>query len=225
MRARGAAALIAGVVLATGVAACGGDDEESDNASAPPQSTATAPAETGADTAADSGGSGELTPPGTKLSVGETATVGWNPPSLSSGGRPKSITLEVTVVSLEKKSTDDLEGVNLDDEQKSSTPYFLKVRMKNLGERGPEGDQPDLSFDAIDDRGQEQGSITFIGDFPPCEDKDPPKPFTRGKEYETCLTYLVPGGGSIEEVRWKDGPPDEHGLSKYYDKPIVWSGG
>ena len=55
-----------------------------------------------------------------------------------------------------------------------------------MGEKIPLGDMegdPDLKFGAVDDRGQEQGSVTFIGDFERCEDTDAPKPFTHGKSY------------------------------------------
>jgi hypothetical protein len=92
------------------------------------------------------------------------------------------------------------------------------VKIENTGEEIPLGDMegdPDLKFGAVDDRGQEQGSVTFIGDFERCEDTDAPKPFTQGKSYESCLTYLVGGDGSITEVRWK-------GSDEYIIKPVIW---
>jgi hypothetical protein len=225
MQARRLLAALACAALATGAAACGGDDEEeaggAQTATAPAADTAT---ETESEPAAG-GGDGELTPPGTKLKVGDTARVGWQPPSAFGGGE-KTFDLEVTIVALEERSQDDLEGINLDAEQKQATPYFLKVKIENVGDEAPpETDDPDVTLDAIDDRGQEQGSITFIGDFPPCEDEQPPKPFAKGKSYESCLTYLVPPGGSLNEVRWKSGPPEENGVSEYFEKPVVWEAG
>lgn len=207
--------VLTGVALAMGLGACGGDDD-SDEAAAPK----TTPAETETSTAPAS--KGGLTPPGTKLSVGQTATVGWTPPSQSSVQGPgKSIKLQVTVAALEKGSQEDLKDISLDADQKGATPYFMKVKIANLGATAPSEDEPDLTFDAIDDRRQEQGSVTFIGDFPRCENNRAPKPFSRGKSYESCLTYLVQGG-SIEEIRWKDGPPDANGVSEYFSKPVVW---
>jgi len=65
--------------------------------------------------------------------------------------------------------------------------YKLEVTVKGI-ERG-----------TIDDRGQEQGSVTFIGTFERCDDTQVPRPFKRGSSYDSCLTYLIPGGGSIDE--------------------------
>jgi hypothetical protein len=208
--------MLTGVALAIGLGACGDDDDDSDEAAAP--KTTTAETETGEPPASKGG----LTPPGTKLSVGQTATVGWTPPSQSSAQGPgKAIKLQVTVAALEKGDQDDLKNISLDADQKGATPYFMKVKITNLGATAPAADEPDLTFDAIDDRRQEQGSVTFIGDFPPCENNRAPKPFSRGKSYESCLTYLVQGG-SIEEIRWKDGPTEPSGVSEYFNKPVVW---
>lgn len=210
-----------GLFLATGLAACGGDDD-SDEAAAPDTvqtDTAVAPEPSEEPSTETTGG---LTPPGTTLSFGESATVGWSPPSLSLKDDRKTSKLEVAVLSVEKGSLADFEGIELDADQQDSTPYYLTARVRNLGSTTPPDDRPHYTLAAIDDRKQEQGSVTFFGDFPRCEDVDPPKPFSRDESYETCLTYLVPGGGSIQEVRWTDGPVDPDGISEYFDKPIVW---
>src|SRR6266516_3883071 len=49
-------------------------------------------------------------------------------------------------------------------------------------------------------------SIAFLGTFQRCDDKTPPRPFTNGKSYHSCLAYLIPGGGSIQKVQWNNGP-------------------
>ncbi len=221
MRGTRVGVLLASTAVIVGIGACGDDDDE---AAAPETPTAQ---ETTATTEPEPSESteGDLTPAGTKLGFGEEATVGWQPASLSIEGKDKVFKLEVVVQSLETGEKSDLEDIELDPELQDSTPYYAKVRIHNLGETPPAEDDPDITFDAIDDRGQEQASITFIGDFPPCEDNEEPKPFSRGKSYESCLTYLVPGGGSIEELRWGSGPVDADGLSEYFDKPIVWSAG
>ncbi len=81
-----------------------------------------------------------------------------------------------------------------------------------------------LTLDAIDDRGQKQSSIIFLGTFSRCDDKQPPKPFANGKSYESCLPYLMPGGGSIQRVEWNNGPSKGDGVSPYFEHPIVWPG-
>jgi len=205
--------LVIGASLVMGLAGCGGD---SDKDVGPGASTR-------AQTSTTPSGSarGGLTPPGTRLRPGQSATLGWQPPSLVTGTTHKTIKLEVTVESLEKGTKDDLKDINLNPDQRGATPYFLKVKMVNLGATAPGTDDPDLAFNVFDDRRQEQASVTFIGDFPRCEDNRPPKPFGRGKSYESCLTYLVPGG-SIEEIRWNDGPAKPNENSEYYEKPVVW---
>lgn len=126
--------------------------------------------------------------------------------------------VHATAEEIEKGSIDDFENISLDENQKASTPYYVTVKIENTGREIPLGDMegdPDLKFGAIDDRGQEQPSITFIGDFERCEDTDAPKPFAEGKSYESCLAFLVGGDGSITEVRWK-------GSDKYILKPVAW---
>jgi hypothetical protein len=41
---------------------------------------------------------------------------------------------------------------------------------------------------------------------------------------ESCLAYLIPGGGSIQKVEWDDGPAAANQVTAYFDHPIVWAG-
>jgi hypothetical protein len=208
-------ALVATVAVCGALGACGGDDDSDgeEEAGAPP-TTQEAPPPTTTEDASPGGGATE---PGTTLDVGETAHVTYKPLSEPFEGG-KTFDLDVTVVEIEKGSIDDFEGIELDAEQRESTPYYVKVRVESTGENVPVGDQdgdPDLGFDGVDDRGQNQSSVTFIGDFPRCQDEDAPSPFGEGESYETCLAYLIPGGGSISEVRWT-------GSNEYQTEPVVW---
>jgi hypothetical protein len=215
--------LIVGMLVPLGLVACGGSGGGSSDATSPP------PAENAASTTAkpDVGlpTSGKLTAPGTKLGFGKPATVGWVPPSqFSATGPRKAIRLQVTVDGIKKGTMADLKNVHIEGAPPNSTPYYVKVHVTNLGRTGPGSDNPALTLQAIDDRGQEQRSITFLGDFQPCNDALPPKPFSHDKSFDSCLTYLVPGGGSINEVRWNDGPSSSDATSKYFDNPVVWNG-
>lgn len=210
--------LIVGALLPLGLVACGSSGSSS--STSPPA----APAATQAATSAPAP-SGKLTPPGTKLAFGKAAIVGWVPPSkLSATGPRKAITLQVTVDAIDRGTMADFKNIQLEGTPPNSTPYYVKVHVVNLGSTGPATDSPALTLQAIDDRGQEQNSITFIGDFQRCNDAQPPKPFSRGKSFDSCLTYLVPGGGSIDELRWNDGPSSADANSAYFDKPVVWNG-
>jgi hypothetical protein len=193
---------------------CGGDDNEESAATSPPTQTAEAMAETDDGGGASAGGG--RTEPGATLQLGEAAHVTYKP--LSAIDEKNLFRVDATAVKIEQGSIDDFENISLDEDQKSSTPYYVTVKIENTGEEIPLGDtegDPDLKFGAVDDRGQEQGSITFIGDFERCEDTDAPKPFTQGESYESCLAFLVGGDGSITEVRWK-------GSDEYVLKPVVW---
>jgi len=200
------AALLGAALL--GLAACGGDDEE-----AASTAIATATATSEATQSASSGG-GKKTAPGAKLAVGDTAHVDMTP--LDETDTKKTYPIDATVLKIERGSLDDFKNIDLDAQQKQSTPYYVKVRLSNPGGTIPvQSGDPDLKFGGIDDRGQEQGSITFIGDFDRCEDAKAPKPFKKGSKYESCLTYLVPGGGGIESVQWQ-------GSERYILKPVMW---
>ena len=222
MKTSGTTALIVSGMLALGLSACGSgsDDSGSTNASSTPAATSTPkPADT------EAAASSALTPPDTKLGFGETATVGWVPPSTySPAGGQKGYKLQITVDGIEKGTIDDFDNVNLETEQKDATPYYVKVTIKTLEDTKLDADDPDISLKAIDDRGQEQGGVTFFGDFERCRDGSVPKPFTAGKSYESCLTYLVPGGGSIESVAWNNGPSKPDKVTEYFSNPVVWSG-
>jgi hypothetical protein len=220
------AAWAAGAALALGIAACGGSTSGGTHTGGGPSS---APAAAPAQTSAPAGptGSGGLTPPGTQLGFGGQATVGWIPPTTAlKPGAHEALRFQVTVESIEKGTIDDFKNVDLDSKQKKETPYYVKVKLTALGKTAWKGtDDPAISFRAIDDRGQEQGSITFFGTFERCDEVSAPKPFTAGKSYESCFAYLLPGGGSIQKVEWNDGPTPANGVSVYFDKPIVWAAG
>lgn len=206
--------------LAFGLTACGGSGGSSSAsvATSPTQATTVNPAEASAG----------LTPPGTKLAFGQKAIVGWVPPGGSEGpGEHKGYKLQITVESIQKGTIADFKNVKLKAEEQHSTPYYVKVRMKALGKtapKAPETTDPDVTFDAIDDRGQDQNNIIFLGTFARCDDKEPPKPFVNGRSYESCLAYLMPGGGSIQKVQWNSGPAKGDDVTPYFEHPIVWPG-
>jgi hypothetical protein len=168
-----------------------------------------------------------LTPPGTHLRLGQGATAGWVPASIGlKPGAHQGYKIQVTVESIKKGAIGDFKNVQLKASERTSTPYYVKVRIKALSSTPPSGanDDPDVTLDAIDDRGQKQSDIIFIGTFDRCNNKTPPKPFVAGKSYESCLTYLMPGGGSIQKMLWNSGPSKANEVTPYFDKPIVWEG-
>jgi hypothetical protein len=205
--------------LGLGLTACGGGGGG-------PAGTSVSSVPTSTATAESSVVSGGLTPPGTRLRLGQRAIVGFVPPLSSGTITHKGYQLQVTVASIKKGSIADFKNVQLKPAERKSTPYYVTVRITSLSASAPLGtNDPDVTFDAIDDRGQKQGSITFIGTFSQCRDASLPKPFVKGKAYTSCLAYLMPGGGSIQQVQWANGPAKADAVTPYFDKPIVWNGG
>jgi hypothetical protein len=224
------AAWLTAAALALGLAACGGSSSSDGGSSSTTAAAAatTTPATTPAQTTAQaSTAAGGLTPPGTQLAFGQQATVTWVSPSdFSVDGGQKGTKMQVTVESIAKGSIDDFKNFTLDANAKSSTPYYVKVKLKALENAGPAAakDDPAITFRSVDDRGQKQESATIGGTFKPCDEADAPKPFSTGKSYETCFVYLMPGGGSIQKVVWDSGPSPKGGITPYFDKPVVWGG-
>jgi hypothetical protein len=203
-------AMLSSIALGLGLAGCGGGSSKKE--SSPTTTSATT---TSATTTGTSSGGG-TTKPGAKLKLGETARVKFKPLSAPTGNK-KTYDLDVAVLEIEKGSiADDFKNVDLEADQKTSTPFYVSVKVTNAGAEVPvKNDDPDIRFDGIDDRGQEQGSVTFFGTFERCDDASAQTPFSNGESYESCLVYLVPGGGSIQQVNWS-------GSDEYVLKPVTW---
>ena len=214
-------------IAVPGLAACSGSSPGGTSPTAgSSQSAASSPGQSPAASqpAAPGQAAGALTPPGTHLAFGGPATVGWVPPSQDTGtGAHKGIKLQVTVVSIEKGTMADFRNVELNASERKATPYYVQLRVTALSSaRPPKDSDPAITFTAIDDRGQEQQSITFLGTFSRCDDPMPPKQFVSGKTYQSCLAYLIPGGGSIQKVQWDSGPAAANQVTPYFERPIVW---
>ena len=220
-----AAWAIAAVAI-PGLAACSGTSSGSSPASpaSSPAASSSASTSAPAQSQGQAAGSGSLTAPGAHLAFGGPATVGWVPPSQDTGtGAHRGIRLRVAVVSIQKGTMADFRNVQLNGTERKATPYYVQLRVTALSStRPPKDSDPAITFTAIDDRGQQQQSITFLGTFSRCDDPMPPKQFVSGKTYESCLAYLIPGGGSIQKVQWDNGPAAANEVTPYFDRPIVW---
>ncbi|MFN2471972.1 MAG: hypothetical protein ABR583_13490 [Gaiellaceae bacterium] len=216
------------VALGLGLAACGGDSEPKTGATTEEEQVTTTPLtqETETGTTSEAGASGTntepgsigtrggTTPPGATLKLGQTAKVKRKPLNAPFDSKAFYV-IDTAVLKIEKGSQADFTNVNLEPEQKKATPYYVRIRVSNPGSKVPAAEDPVLGYDAVDDRGQRQGRVIFLGTFASCDYADVPKPFAKGKSYETCLVYLVPGGGSIEEVQWS-------GADDYASDSITW---
>ena len=186
---------LAVVLVLLAIAGCGGDSEEEPTAAATtPEATAT---EAAAEEAPAGGGGGdEVTPLGTTLKVGEPAVIDYTDASTND----KSI-IRLTPEKIEQGSLDDFKNIELDEEQKKATPYYAEIAVENIGDGDLSGGDPATYINGVDDRGQDQNEIIFIGDFERC-DHETPKKLKPGDSYDACLVYLIPQGGSLEGFHW-----------------------
>jgi hypothetical protein len=223
------------IALATAVslalAACGSSGSGTTQSSsttaastaAPTTASTSASTSTGeATTASTSTGSaqpGGTTAAGTKLALGASALVDYHP---GTNANSPTLRLQVSVLSIQKGSQADMNGVELEKSQRGQTPYYVKLRIRNegAGDADAEEGDPAVGFDATDDRGEQGQELSVIGTFRPCESATQPKPFTRGVTYTTCVIYMVGGGGSIVQEEWTGSGGDA-----YTENPIVWKAG
>jgi hypothetical protein len=210
---------LAAAALATGVAACGGSSSSSSATKTAAPATSSSASTTASTSAAAStttttsgSSSGGTAAPGTKLSVGQTAKVPFTP--AGSTDKSKASKLEVTVESFDKGSLSDFNGIQLDANEKASTPVYVKVHVTNLGPAPIDVDSSAAAIEGVDNTGNNQSSVTFIGTFPKCPDAASTKPIATGKSYDDCLTFLVPGG--IKKVSY-------NGTNDYIDSPVTWA--
>jgi hypothetical protein len=194
-------------VIALVAAGCGGSGDDNDKAAsastpAPttaasdPANTATPEATPAEEAANADGGSTKLTPLGTKLKVGEPAVIAYEDAS-----NHKKSTIRLTPEKIEKGTIDDFKNIELDGKQKDSVPYYATIKVDNIGKKDLSGASPATYINAVDDRGQDQNEIIFFGTFQRC-DTETPKSLKPGQSYETCLAYLMPGGGAIKGFHW-----------------------
>jgi len=192
-------------VIALAAAGCGGSGDDNDKAASASTPAATATPNDPANTATpeatpaeepSSGGDTKLTPLGTKLKIGQPAVIAYEDAS-----NHKKSTIRYTPEKIEKGSIDDFKNIELDGKQKDSVPYYATVKVENIGKKDLSGASPATYINAVDDRGQDQSEIIFFGTFQRC-DTETPKSLKPGESYETCLAYLIPGGGSIKGFHW-----------------------
>jgi hypothetical protein len=150
----------------------------------------------------------ELSPEGSQLAVGDTATVAYELRQGVVGA------LDIKVSRLEKTSfKKSFVGWDLDQAQKSSNPYFVRVTLTNRGDTDLGGKHIPLYI--VDGNNTLVEATTFASAFPPCQPGVFPKKFKTGHTMRACLVFLSPKKGDLTAVSFR--PTQE------YD-PITWTG-
>ena len=218
-----ATALVLGAAACGSTSSSGGGTQSASTSAgaAAPASTATSSAaaagstSTAAATSSAASAGGSIAVPGATFTAGQPATVGFD--TTTKAGKPgPSYKINVNVQSITKGSLADFNGIKLDANEKASTPYYVKVKITSLGpgKMTTTDSDPAISVEGVDSTGQTQQSVTFFGDFPKCDEAQTPNPLAVGKSFQTCLTFLVPGG--IRKVAYT-------GTESYITKPVTWS--
>ena len=148
-----------------------------------------------------------LTEAGTELKFRETATVAYQPNT-----RRNSV-LELTVDSVKTGRIADLASYQLDPATRTARPYYVRVRVKNVGT----GDlsRAGIPLYAVDSRNSLIQSSSFNNNFAKCPSKPLPAGFTANKAFSGCLVYLVPRGATLVEMSYRP-------LQAF--EPITWKG-
>ena len=149
----------------------------------------------------------ELTAQGAELAFGDPATVAFEP------RQGDVAALDLTVVSLEKASFKLFVGWKLSDETLATTPYFMQVKVKNVGDADLGGKR--VPVYGVDGENKLIESSTFASSFKPCPSASFPDKFATGDTFKTCLVYLAPDAGELTAASFR--PTEEF-------NPIVWTG-
>jgi hypothetical protein len=205
-----AAALVASAALLAG---CSGDDSSSSAGKPTSGSSSSDPTDAGSTSPSPSStipvpAGVELSPEGSQLAVGDTATVAYQLRQGVIG------VLDIKVTRLEKTSFGkSFVGWDLDQGQKNSNPYFVRVTLTNRGENDLGDKQIPLYI--VDGTNTLVEATTFASSFTPCQPGVFPKKFKPGAKLKACMVFLSPKKGDLTAVSFR--PTQE------FD-PITWTG-
>ncbi|MDR7087455.1 hypothetical protein J2X11_002294 [Aeromicrobium panaciterrae] len=138
-----------------------------------------------------------LTKGGTVLTEDDSASVVYQV------GNAAASAITVTVTEVRKGDIKDFRFFSLDEESKQSTPFYVKVTVKNEGPAGLGGAAlPIYSHDSANTIRQ---ANELVGTFKPCPSPALPKTFLPGASADLCLVYLVPKGKALQSVDLQTG--------------------
>jgi len=148
-----------------------------------------------------------LTPLGSKLKVGETARIAWEPEKNTVG------VLALTVTKLRQGSIEDFGDFILDDKAEQSTPYYVDVEVENIGKS--DLGRMDTPLYLVNGKDVLVRASRLQGRFAPCAAKPLPRKFKPEASTEVCLVFLVANHGTLRSVSFR--PRQEY-------EPISWTG-
>jgi len=133
-----------------------------------------------------------LTEPGTRLDVGEAATVAYPEDAAD------ATALTVTVDEITQGDIADFALFSLSKEDAASTPYYVSVTVTNEGPGTPGTSALPIFADDGDDTLLTANAI--VGTFDPCPSTPLPADLPKGKDASQCLVFLLPEGTALASV-------------------------
>ena len=133
----------------------------------------------------------KITQGGAKRKVGDSATVVYHVEQRAAS----AVTVRVT--SIITGSLQDFEFFNLPEAVRTSTPYYVHVKVRN---RGPSG----LGGVALPIFARTTKRVfppnELVGNFRPCPTAALPSSFLPGSAARICLVFLVPQGEQLKSI-------------------------
>jgi hypothetical protein len=197
------------LLLCAGLVACSDDGKDPDDASSESQSESQSGSGSPSPTDDLPLPAGvELTPGGSELAAGDTATVAYE---VRQG---VVAVLDIKVTRLEKTSFDEsFVGWDIDADTRAKKPYFVRATLTNRGETDLANRPVPLYI--VDGTDTLVEATTFGSRFKPCQPGVFPEAFPTGATVQVCLVFLAPDKGDLTAVSFR--PTQE------YD-PITWTG-
>lgn len=186
----------------------GGSDEAGSDSSGSSSSSSSASAAASATPYLPVPDGVELTDQGSELRFGDKAVVAYQPRQQQVGA------LDLRVTKVERTTfKQSFQGWKLDDATLRTTPYFVDVTVKNVGETDLGGRPVPLYI--VDGKNTLIEASSFASTFAPCPSTPFPKKFGPGDKVRTCLVFLSPDKGDLTAVSFRP--------TQAFD-PITWTG-
>ena len=138
-----------------------------------------------------------VTAGGTTLKVGKPATVVYEL------GDTAASAVTVTVSAITAASIKDFRFFSLDAATKKSSPFYVRVSVRNDGPAGLGGGA--LPMFALDSSRTSIPASDIVGSFKPCSSPTLPATFLPGASADLCLVYLLPEGRTLTSVTLQTG--------------------
>lgn len=182
---------------------------------------------------ATEGTPGTVTPPGTKLKIGQAAVVHTNRSGGSTDPKYYETTMEMTVAKIEKGSESDLAKLENAAKFKGQTPYYITVNTKLLSTKGAANLGVSVpSVDGTLKDGTEGQKLIVFGQLGPCKSASfkatgsgDNLTIPVGATAVGCTIVLAPTGDEVTgatytDTRWNY---ESYSDNKYRDNPVAWS--